>query len=30
VVWRRKERRLAGMRKQKGKERIHGALARFV
>jgi hypothetical protein len=30
VVWRREERRPAGRRKQEGKERIHGALARFV
>jgi hypothetical protein len=30
VVWRRKERRLPGRRRQEGKERFHGALTRFV
>jgi hypothetical protein len=30
MVWRRQERRPARRRKQEGKERFHGALARFL
>jgi hypothetical protein len=30
MVWRRKERRPTGRRKQEGKERFRGALARFI